>query len=201
MAELSESDGPAATGPVRATLAARLAPVEVPDSIEDVDGEESLLTQGLLSPASIGAARSGVILLVEDSPDDRELIEWAFEECLDQIRIQWVRDGREALDYVLREGVWQDPSESPRPQLILLDLRMPGVDGFEVLERIRATPRVRTIPIVVFSGSEDETDVRRAYESGANSYITKPSSMEGYRSVIRVLEAYWLRKVEMPKER
>jgi CheY-like chemotaxis protein len=153
---------------------------------------------GRLDRRGPGAGGRGVILVVEDSPEDRELIEWAFEECRDQVRLRCVRDGREALDYLFQEGEYRDPESCPRPWLILLDLKLPRVDGFEVLERVRAAARIRTIPVVVFSGSDDEVDVRRAYELGANSYITKPESMEGYRSIIRVLEAYWLRKVEMP---
>jgi two-component system response regulator len=153
-----------------------------------------------LQPVGVEPSRRHVILVAEDSPEDWELIEWAFDECRDQVEVRCVRDGREALDYVFREGRFVEAESSPRPSLILLDLKLPRVDGFEVLERIRSAPQVRTIPVVVFSGSDDEVDVRRAYEAGANSYVTKPESMEGYRSVIRILEAYWLRKVEMPTE-
>ena len=155
---------------------------------------------GRLEPVTFGSNRRSVILVVEDSAEDRELIQWAFEECREQVALRCVRDGREALDYVFREGAYRDAVDAPRPCLILLDLKLPRAGGFEVLKRIRERPDVRTIPVIVFSGSDDEVDVRRAYEDGANSYLTKPESMEGYRSIIRVLEAYWLRKVEMPRE-
>ncbi len=85
-----------------------------------------------------------------------------------------------------------------RPALILLDLEMPGLGGRETLAAIRRDLSLRTIPVIVFTGSGDDLDITRCYELGANSYFTKPNSMEGYRNIIRILETYWLRKAELP---
>jgi two-component system response regulator len=139
-----------------------------------------------------------VVLVVEDDPEDRELIRRGFEECLSDIGLKFIKDGEEAHDYLFRFGRYRERSESPRPRLILLDLYMPRMPGETLLRDVRNDPVLRTIPIVVFTGSEDESDVLRAYDLGANSYFTKPSTIDGYRKVIRILESYWLRRAELP---
>jgi two-component system response regulator len=153
---------------------------------------------GRLSPVLRETKSRPTILIVEDSPDEREFVGWAFEECRNQIDLRFVESGREALDYLHRFGRYQNPEDAPRPSLILLDLYMPEVDGFEIIRDVRADAALCRIPIIVFTRSNDDPDILRAYELGANSYLTKPDSLEGYQSLIRVLEAYWLRKVELP---
>jgi two-component system response regulator len=169
-------------------------------------GTAAILEDVLLDPA-VGTRLCPVvretksrttILIVEDSPDEREFVGWAFEECRNQIDLRFVEDGQEALDYLHRFGRYQNPEGAPRPSLILLDLYMPKVGGFEIIREVRHDADLCRIPIIVFTRSNHDPDILRAYELGANSYLTKPDSLEGYQSLIRVLEAYWLRKVELP---
>lgn len=128
-----------------------------------------------------------LVLVVEDDPDDRDFIGWAFEEAGGPVSLQWAATGEDALDR-LHLG----PPGS-RPTLILLDLNLPGRGGLATLAAIRRDFSLRTIPVVVFTGSGRDADIKRCYELGANSYFTKPATMEGYRSIIRILETYWLK--------
>jgi CheY-like chemotaxis protein len=172
------------------------------------EGEDRSTDSGILAPAMAtrgmreslrnGSGGRRVVLVVEDCAEKRDLITWAFDECRNQVDLRFVFDGGEALEYLLREGRYRDPDASPRPSLVLLGLHHPKVDGLEVIRTVRRDRWVRAIPIVVLSGVDEDRGVLRAYEAGANSFIEKPSSMEGYHSVIRVLESYWLRRVELP---
>jgi CheY-like chemotaxis protein len=132
------------------------------------------------------------ILLVEDNPDHAELITRSFLEHRVANQLYRVPDGAEALDYLFRRGDYADPENSPRPHLILLDLRLPKVDGLEVLRKIKSDDDLCFIPVVVLTTSEAERDVARAYEHRANSYLLKPVDFEKFTELMDELGFYWL---------
>ena len=133
-----------------------------------------------------------VILLVEDNPDHTELIVRSLQDHRVANRIFHVPDGEAALDYLFRRGEFEDPEKSPRPHVILLDLRLPKVDGQEVLQAIKTTERLRRIPVVIVTTSEAERDVARAYDSHANSYLVKPVDFDKFTQLMDDLGFYWL---------
>ena len=132
------------------------------------------------------------ILLVEDNRMDVELTLDAFKEARLQNKIQVVMNGQEALDYLFRRGVYADRNTYPMPDLILLDLKLPRVDGFEVLRQIKSTDILKRLPVVILTSSKDEGDRALSYDIGANSYLVKPVSFEGFLGVIKQIEGYWL---------
>lgn len=132
------------------------------------------------------------ILLVDDNRMDIELALDAFREARLSNRIEVAGGGRQALDYLLGAGAYADRAAYPLPDLILLDLKMPGIDGFEVLRQAKATPLVKRIPVIILTSSHEEGDRAMSYDIGANSYLVKPVSFEGFLSVIRKIEDYWL---------
>lgn len=132
------------------------------------------------------------ILLVEDNPDHADLIMRSFEGYQMVGRFRHVLDGEAALDYLLRRGEYDDPEKSPRPHVILLDLRLPRIDGLEVLKEIKASERLHEIPVVVLTTSEAEKDIAKAYEYHANSYLVKPVDFEKFTQLIGDLCYYWL---------
>ncbi|MBU0927045.1 MAG: response regulator [Spirochaetes bacterium] len=138
------------------------------------------------------------ILLVEDDPNDAELAVRAFEKYKLANRIVRAGDGEEALDYLFARGkhVGRDPSA--RPRLVLLDLKLPKVDGLDVLKAIRSDGRTRLIPVVILTTSKEESDVVRGYELGANSYIVKPVDFDKFIDVVKELGFYWLLLNEQP---
>jgi CheY-like chemotaxis protein len=141
------------------------------------------------------------ILLVEDSPEDYEATERAFRKSGLRNPIHRCADGDEALDYLFRRGVYADPALSPRPGIILLDLNLPGTDGREVLEAVKADEQLRKIPVIVLTTSADERDVEACYRAGANSYIQKPVDLDGFMKAIEHLNGYWFEVVILPRER
>lgn len=133
------------------------------------------------------------ILLVDDSRMDVELTLDAFRDGHPQHQIDVATGGQAALDYLAQRcGVGPDGQVRPYPHLILLDLKMPGIDGFEVLRRIKADPILRRIPVVVLTSSREEGDRALSYDCGANSYLVKPLSFEGFLDVVHSIEDYWL---------
>ena len=132
------------------------------------------------------------VLLIEDNPDHEELIRRAFADRGAPIALSVARHGEEALDYLFRRGEYGDPERSPRPRLILLDLRLPRVDGLDVLAEIKSSPELRGIPAVVLTTSEAEPDVARAYDLHANSYLVKPVDFERFEDLVGKVESYWL---------
>lgn len=138
------------------------------------------------------------MLLVEDNPDHEELIRRAFAERVPRVALAVARHGEEALDYLHRRGQYQDPSRSPRPRLILLDLRLPRVDGLEVLGEIKASPTLRATPVVVLTTSDSEHDVARAYAQHANSYLVKPAEFARIRDMLDRVQGYWLGMNRLP---
>lgn len=139
------------------------------------------------------------ILLVEDRQADAELAIMALERHKLINNIQWVRDGQEALDFLFAEGDYAHRFNSPNPQLILLDLKMPKVDGLEVLEKIRSNPRTQLIPVVVLTTSREDKDLSEAYKLGVNSYILKPVDFDNFASSVQQLGFYWLLLNEPPE--
>ncbi len=132
------------------------------------------------------------VLLVEDDPAHAEIVLRNLETLNQRVKcIAHLSDGQEALDYLQREGAHRDPERSPRPDLVLLDLRLPRVDGFEVLRRIKAREDVSRIPVVVLTTSEAASDISAAYASGACSYLVKPAEFEAYVELMRGFGHYW----------
>ena len=132
------------------------------------------------------------ILLVEDSPSDAELTIRAFKERKLTNKLIHVGDGAEALDFVFGRGRYAGRSTEKKPKVILLDLKLPKVDGFEVLRRLKADEWARTIPVVVLTSSTEERDVVESYRLGVNSYINKPVDFNKFAEAISQLGLYWL---------
>jgi two-component system, response regulator len=142
-----------------------------------------------------------IILLVEDSKDDRELTLRSLEKNRIASEIIIARDGVEAIDYLFGTGAYagRDPSETPA--LILLDLKLPKVDGLEVLRQVRSHPMTKRIPVVVLSTSSEDIDKMKSYDLGANSYVRKPIDFDQFMEAIRQLGHYWLALNEPPPMR
>jgi two-component system response regulator len=138
-----------------------------------------------------------VILLVEDNPDDEALTLRAFAKNNIGNRIVIARDGAEALDWLFKRGQHAERSE-PEPQIVLLDLKLPKVDGLEVLRQMRDDPRTRLMPVVILTSSKEESDVLRGYELRANSYIRKPVDFARFVEAVREIGMYWLVLNEPP---
>lgn len=130
------------------------------------------------------------ILLVEDSPSDAKLTMMAMKEGNITNKIVHLKDGEEALNYIFSEGPYAD-RPMVNPILILLDLKMPKVNGIEVLRKIKADERTKTIPVVVFSSSQEDPDVKECYALGVNSYIVKPMEFDEFSKVVTDLGLYW----------
>jgi CheY-like chemotaxis protein len=139
-----------------------------------------------------------VILLVEDDPAHAEIVRRNLGEFRMANRLMWVSDGQQALDYLYRRETFREPERSPRPGLILLDLRLPKVDGLEVLKIIKTDPDLTRIPVVVLTTSAAETDMIKAYESHANSYLVKPVDFVQFTALMETLGYYWLAWNEYP---
>lgn len=133
-----------------------------------------------------------MILLVEDSNEDEELTVRALRRAKVADEIVVTRDGKEALDYLFCEGAYQTRNCREQPSVVLLDLKLPKVDGIEVLARMRADDRTRFIPVVVLTSSSEDEDVIRSYRSGANSYVRKPISFPRFADTITELGLYWM---------
>ncbi len=139
------------------------------------------------------------ILLVEDNPQDLELALRALRKANLTNRIHTVRDGAEALDFIFCEGEHADRKIEDRPKVILLDLKLPKVDGIEVLKRLKSDPRTRMIPVVVLTSSKEQNDVVESYQVGVNSYIVKPVNFESFVAAVQQLGLYWLLLNQPPK--
>lgn len=140
------------------------------------------------------------ILLVEDNPNDVELTLDAFEENNISNHVHVARDGAEALDFIFCTGPYADRQIENGPKLVLLDLKLPKVDGLEVLRRIKTDPRTRHLPVVILTSSREERDVVKSYELGVNSYIVKPVDFQQFTESVRTLGLYWLLLNEPAKE-
>jgi two-component system response regulator len=132
------------------------------------------------------------ILLVEDNPNDVQLTLHALKRYGLTNRIQVVRDGAEALEFLFSTGAYEHRVGADTPKVVMLDLNLPRVDGIEVLREIRADPRTKTIPVVVLTSSREERDITQTYGLGANSYIVKPVDFEQFIEAVRQLGMYWV---------
>ena len=139
-----------------------------------------------------------VILLVEDRSDDILLIQRAFQRAVIKNPLVVTRDGQEAIDYLSGHGMFRNRAEYPLPWLVLLDLKMPRVDGFEVLKWIRSQPELRRMIVLVLTSSADMKVVNAAYELGANSFLVKPQDFEDTVQIARLIERYWLHHTRFP---
>jgi two-component system response regulator len=141
-----------------------------------------------------------LILLVEDNADDEALTLRALNKSKVANKIEVVRDGAEALDFLFCKGSYSHRDPSDLPQVILLDLKLPKVDGLEVLRRIRADDRTHMLPVVILTSSREEQDLVNAYSSGANSYVRKPVDFSQFVDAIGQLGLYWLVLNEVPPQ-
>lgn len=133
-----------------------------------------------------------IILLVEDNPDDEALTLRAFKKNNIQNKVVVARDGAEALDYLFGAGTHAGHDAVDLPQVVLLDLKLPKVDGLEVLRRIRADGRTKLLPVVILTSSKEDKDVVNGYRLGANSYVRKPVNFDEFLEAARALGLYWL---------
>jgi two-component system response regulator len=139
------------------------------------------------------------LLLVEDNPQDLELALRALRKAKIGNRIQIARDGAEALDYIFCEGTHIARRIEDIPKVVLLDLKLPKIDGLEVLKRIKSDPRTQSIPVVVLTSSKEQKDVIVSYRLGVNSYIVKPVNFERFAEAVQELGLYWLLLNQSPK--
>jgi two-component system response regulator len=139
------------------------------------------------------------ILLVEDTPDDAELTVMALKQSglLNEVIV--AEDGLEALDYLFGQGRYASREPLNSPALVLLDIKMPRLDGIEVLQRLRADPRTHLLPVVMLTTSTEDTDLMRSYESGANAYVRKPVSLVQFHEAVRQLGLFWILTNEVPQ--
>lgn len=144
--------------------------------------------------------RSGIILLVEDNPDDADLTLRAFQKSKLVNRIVVARDGQEALDYLFATGTHADRADDLMPEVVLLDLKLPKVDGLEVLRRIRADERTRRLAVVVLTSSREERDLIASYDLGANSFVRKPVDFAEFIQASQQLGLYWLMLNQLPSQ-
>ena len=141
------------------------------------------------------------ILLVEDNPADVKITRRALEESALAVELIVVRDGHEAVEYLLRQGRHVDSPSWRAPNLILLDINLPKMTGLEVLEIVRATPDLHAVPVVVLSTSRRQEDVEQMYAAGANTYIEKPPDFVRFVEALRVIHRYWLVLAQLPNTR
>jgi two-component system response regulator len=132
------------------------------------------------------------ILLVEDNPTDAELTIEALRERNLGNKLVWVKDGAEALDFIFARGAFVGRTPNVPPKLIMLDLRLPKVDGLEVLKTLKADALAKTIPVVILTSSKEERDIAQSYQLGVNSFVSKPVEFEDFAKVVTQLGCYWL---------
>ncbi len=137
------------------------------------------------------------ILLIEDSPSDANLTIKGFLNAKIANNLRWVEDGESAMNYLQQQGEFAD---APRPDLILLDLNLPGMDGREVLTEIKSDPNLKCIPVVVLTTSTDEHDILRSYNLSANCYVTKPLDVYQFIQVVHLIKDFWLAAVALPPD-
>ena len=138
------------------------------------------------------------ILVADDDAQDTMLVKMAVQRASLNLQLASVQDGEEAINYILGKAHFADRRTHPFPKMVLLDLKMPRLSGFDVLDFIRAQPGLRQLPIVIFSSSDDPKDIQRAYDGGANSYLCKPHSNEDLSALLKALEDYWCKFNHFP---
>ncbi|MDZ7762813.1 MAG: response regulator [Melioribacteraceae bacterium] len=138
------------------------------------------------------------ILIVEDNPNDAEMAIRAFKKSKLTNNVLVVEDGEEALDFIFRKGKYSERNSDSSPRMILLDLKLPKVDGLEVLKEIKSNPETKMIPVIVLTSSKEESDIVESYKLGVNSYIVKPVDFDKFVDAVRNLGLYWLLLNESP---
>lgn len=133
--------------------------------------------------------------MVEDNPADVRLLKEAFSESQDSHELHTAADGAEALDFVYRRS---DHANKPRPDLILLDINLPKVDGYGVLDAVKGSPDLMRIPVIMLTSSDSRADVQKAYQHRANAYLQKPSDLSDYFHVVQEVTKFWLHVVQLP---
>jgi two-component system response regulator len=149
-------------------------------------------SQPAMQPDMTTAAMAVEILLVEDNPNDVRLTLHALARHRLTNRIHVVRDGAEALEFLFATGAYTQRKGAATPKVVMLDLKLPRVDGIEVLRAIRSNPGTRTLPVVMLTSSREERDITQTYDLGANSYIVKPVDFEQFTEAVRQLGLYWV---------
>ncbi|MCB1203006.1 MAG: response regulator [Verrucomicrobiae bacterium] len=144
--------------------------------------------------------RNCILMMADDDPDDREFVREAFEESGFLGEFRFVEDGGALVDYLRRAVDSPQDREFPVPDLVLLDLNMPRVDGYEALKQIKSDESLRQVPIVVLTTSDSVADIQKTYEGGVNSFITKPTGYSGLVEMAGRLKSYWLELVKLPTE-
>ena len=139
------------------------------------------------------------ILLVEDNPTDAEMTLRALRRNNLANKVHWVKDGEQALEFMFRTGAYAGRDPATVPKLIMLDIKMPKVDGIEVLRRVKANEETRTVPVVVMTSSNEERDVVESYRLGVNSYIVKPVQFESFLETVAKIGLYWVITNRVPK--
>lgn len=142
--------------------------------------------------------RGVTILLVEDNPDHADLTLRALREGNLLNELFWVKNGEEALDFLHRRGPYGNGASAPRPGLVLLDIKLPKVDGLEVLRRIKGDQELRSIPVVMLTTSEEDHEVTESYKTGANSFVSKPVRFSEFVEKIKALKLYWVVTNRLP---
>jgi CheY-like chemotaxis protein len=137
-------------------------------------------------------AKNDPILIAEDDNNDFLLIQRAFEKAQIKQPVRFVKDGAEAIAYLKGEGEFSDRKQNPLPAVLLLDLKMPRMDGFEVLNWLRSQPGLKTLPVIVLTTSQDMKDLNKAYQLGANSFLVKPLDFEHFVNLSNIFHSYWL---------
>lgn len=152
-----------------------------------------------MTPIATGP-RSLTILMADDDPEDQEFAREALQEARLANDFRTVNDGVELMDYLHRRSAYADPGTSPRPGIILLDLQMPRMDGFEALEQIKSNPSLASIPVVILTTSGADEDIARSYQLRANSFIRKPVNFQGLVAAVQAVGRYWFEIVQLPQE-
>jgi two-component system, response regulator len=137
------------------------------------------------------------IVLVEDNPNDAEITLRALKRANFANHVRWLKDGEQAIDFLFSEGEWHDQPR-PRPRVMLLDIKMPKVDGIEVLRRIKTDERTRSIPVVMLTSSNEESDLVRSYNLGVNSYLVKPVDFQRFSEEVTRIGYYWVAMNRIP---
>ncbi|MGM0650041.1 MAG: response regulator [Bacteroidota bacterium] len=138
------------------------------------------------------------ILIVEDNPQDAEMAMRAFKQNKLTNKLHIVEDGVKALDFLFAKGKYADRKNMNKPKIILLDLKLPKLDGLEVLQKIKSNPDTKIIPVIILTSSKEETDIIKSYQLGVNSYIVKPVDFDKFVKAVRDLGLYWLLLNENP---
>jgi CheY-like chemotaxis protein len=152
--------------------------------------------QGELMKIVKGEGRPVVVLLVEDSPGDVRLTKEALGEANTDVHLHVASDGVEAMAFLRREGVH---ARAPRPDLILLDLNLPKMDGREVLAQIKLDDRLKTIPTIILTTSEAEADILKSYQLQANCFLSKPVQLDAFENLVKSINDFWLIKAKLPQ--